>query len=190
MLHRLLLVIATLVLAAPALASGGGGHGGGGEKKKPEPGTTVEMPFLIVPLAQDGNLLGYAYVSSKMVCKSPMACIKIREKLAFLQDGFVREVNGKPLSLPTDPKELDKPQLIARLTAVAKRIVGGDQVVTMVIVEAKFSPLHPSDSTATPGGVAPPDQAPGQADAQSGEKGAGKSATKGATSKPAAERAH
>lgn len=188
MLHRLLLVIAALILTVPALASGGGGHGGG--EKKPEPGTTVEMPYLIIPLALDGNLLGYAYVSSKMVCKSPTACIKIREKLAFLQDGFVREVNGKSLSMPDDPKELDKAQLIARLTAVAKRIVGGDQVVTMIILEAKFSPLHPSDSTAPPGGVAPTDQAQGQAGAQSGGKEAGSGATKGATSKPAAERAH
>jgi len=54
------------------------------------------MPFLIAPMSKDGKLLGYAYISSKLVASSPGATIAVREKLAFIQDAFVRDVNAKP----------------------------------------------------------------------------------------------
>jgi hypothetical protein len=134
------LVIPLLISSAFAGEEGGG--------KKPEPGTTVEMPYLVVPMStQDGKLLGYTYVTSKLVCSSGDAAMAAREKLGFIQDGVVREVNARPLGLPDDPKTIDKAQLNARLTAVAKRIVGDKKVVSMVFIDIKYSPLHPSDQT-------------------------------------------
>lgn len=138
---------------APALAAGEVEANGG----KPEPGTTVEMPFLIAPMSLDGKLLGYAYITSKMVCSSGDAAIKVRQKLAFIQDGFVREVNGKSIAQSADPRAVDKPQLNARLTAVARRLVGDNKVVSMFFIDIKFNPLRPSQSTGD--GQVPPDQA-------------------------------
>lgn len=177
MLHRLVLLIFALCLAYPAW-----GAEGAKKEKKPEPGTNVEMPFLIAPMVQDGNLLGYSYISSKLVCSSPSACIAVREKLAFIQDAYVRDVNLQSVSQAADPKLVDKDILNARLTAAAKRIVGADKVVGMVFSEIKFAPLHPSDSESA---VAPPEQAPAQSSGTA-SAGDGKNASSaGATSKPA-----
>lgn len=141
-----LLILA--LLASPLWAAG----------KKPEPGTTVEMPYLMAPMAQDGKLLGYAYISSKLVCSAPEACIAVRDKLAFIQDAFVRDVNAQPISLASDPTAVDRDLLNARLTAKAKRIVGDRKVVNMVFLDIKFAPLRPSESTT--GVTTPPDQTP------------------------------
>jgi hypothetical protein len=146
---------------------------GAGEKeapvKKPDPGTTVEMPYLIVPMSQDGKLLGYTYISSKLVCSSPDACIAVRDKLAFIQDAFVREVNGKSLSLASDPAAIDQDLLNARLTANARRIVGDRKVVTMMFSSVKYAPLRPDSNTM--GGVPPNEQAPAASEAQKGAAG-------------------
>jgi hypothetical protein len=179
MLRRFILFVFAFCLAYPAW--------GAEPAKRPkiEPGTAVEMPFLMVPMSKDGDLLGYSYVASKLICTTSGGTIRVREKLAFIQDAFVREANGKPVSLATDPKMVDKDLLIARLTAAAQRIVGVQTVRTMVLVEIKFAPLHPSDSTPA---VAPPAQPPAEATPNGGTApgGAAKSASsEGATSKPA-----
>lgn len=169
-----LILIATLAVClalGPARAAGEVE----GNTKKPDPGTTVEMPFLIAPMSVDGKLQGYAYITSKMVCSSSSAAILVRQKLAFIQDSFVREVNGKSLSTTADPTAVDKAQLNARLTAAARRIVGDNKVVSMFFVDVKYNPLRPSPST--DGGAASLDQAAPQKGAGvAGEAAAGASA--------------
>ena len=180
MLSRLLLLVFAFFLAYPAW-----GAETAKKEKKPEPGTSVEMPFLVAPMTQDGNLLGYSYISAKLVCSSPNACIAVRQKLAFIQDAYVREVNLKPVALANDPKGVDKDLLNTRLTAAARGVVGADKVVRMTFEDIKFMPLHPDDSTAM---VPPPEQAPGTAVAAGDGKAQESSktaASAGATSKPA-----
>ena len=187
MLRRLLLILFAVLLAQSAWAGEAAT-----KEKKPEPGTSVDMPFLVAPMSQDGKLIGYAYISAKLVCSSPSACIAVREKLAFIQDAYVRDVNAKPIGLASDPKTVDRDMLNARLTAAAKKIVGAEKVVRMDFGDPKkptiqFAPLHPSESTAQ---AAPPaDQnapAQGAADGAAKADGTGKTASSaGATSKPA-----
>jgi hypothetical protein len=181
MFQRLILLLLALCLAYPAWGEEGPKKGA-----KPEPGTSVDVR-LMAPMSQDGNLLGYAYITAKMVCSSPGACITVREKFAFIQDAFVRELHAKPIGQASDPKKVDSDQFASRLTAAAKRIMGSDKVRTMFIVEEKFAPLHPSDSTAA---ATPPQQtASGNTTAGAGE--APKNASsEGATSKPAAGPPH
>jgi hypothetical protein len=128
-------------LAQPAFAEGVK------HAAKPEPGTSVEMPFLIAPLSKDGNLLGYAYISSKLITSSPGAAIAVREKLAFIQDANVRDVNASSIAKSDDPMGVDTAVLSLRLAAIAKRIVGENKVVRMVITAIQFAPLHPDGST-------------------------------------------
>jgi hypothetical protein len=182
MLQRLVLLIFALCLAYPAF-----GAEGASKRKKPEPGTSVEMPFLVAPMTEGGNLLGYSYISSRLLCSSPSACIAVREKLAFIQDAFVRDVNLKPVSPASDPKEVDRDLLNIRLTAAARRVIGADKVRGMAFEEIKFTPLHADDSTAN---VPPPEQTPADAAGKGGGKDqeSGKTAaSQGATSKPAAK---
>ena len=143
-MRRIFVPLLLLIMAAagqPALAAGA---------KAGPLGTNVEMPFLIAPMSKDGKLLGYAYISSKMVTPSPAATIAVREKLAFIQDAFVRDVNGAPISKTDDPRAVDEALLNARLVAVARRIAGSDKVVSMVFIAVQFAPLHPGESTVDP----------------------------------------
>jgi hypothetical protein len=122
-------------LAAPALA---------GDEKAPEPGTGVEMPYLIAPMVVEDRLVAYAYVSSKIVGTSPQAAIDIRLKLAFIQDAFVRDVNAASIGQAADPSKVDEVGLTARLLADARRIVGAGKIAGLKLVQVQISPMRPN----------------------------------------------
>jgi hypothetical protein len=145
------LAAAFVLLSLPAFAADA-------PKKAEEPGTHVEMPFLIAPMSQDGKLVGYAYISSKLVSSSPPASVEIREKLAFIQDAFVRDVNAAPIGKANDPQSVDTALLAGRLLSDARRIVGAAKVVSISFKQIQFAPLHPK--AATDDVVAPPERAP------------------------------
>jgi len=130
------------------------------DKPKEEPGTHVEMPFLIAPMSEDGKLQGYAYISSKLVSSSPGASVEIRDKLAFIQDAFVRDVNAAPIGKVSDPKSVDTALLGARLLADARRVVGASKVVSIEFTQIQFSSLHPAPTTE--GALPPSERAPGK----------------------------
>jgi hypothetical protein len=133
------LAIVLALCAAPALA----------DEKAGDPGTNVEMPFLIAPMSKDGKLLGYSYITSKLVASSQSAALDIRNKVAFIQDAFVRDVNAAPVSKTADPTAVDTASLADRLVADARRVVGAAKVVRIVFGDGKtdtgvkFAPLHP-----------------------------------------------
>jgi len=135
----ILTLVLAACLAAPVFAEGA--------KSKPAPGTSVEMPFLIAPMSKDGKLLGYAYISSKLVCASQNAAITVREKLAFIQDANVRDVYAVSVSRSDDPMKVDNDALSQRLADNARRIVGAGKVVRVEFGQVQFAPLHPSEST-------------------------------------------
>jgi hypothetical protein len=142
-------VLAALCLTLPARA-------GEESRKMEEPGTHVQMPFLIAPMSIDGKLQGYSYITSKLVASTPSASVEIREKLPFIQDAFVRDVNALPAGKAQDPLTIDTAALTARLVADARRVVGNTRVLTITFTEVRFSPLHPKATTDDP---APPENA-------------------------------
>ena len=144
--------------------------------KPPRPGTSVEMPFLIAPMSKDGKLLGYAYISSKLVCTSGSATVAAREKLAFIQDANVRDVNGRAIAVPDDPMKVDENGLALRLADNARRIVGAAKIVRVELVQVQFAPLHPSESTLN--------MVSSQEKAQALAQAAAATDTSGATAKP------
>ena len=141
------LAVLFLVASLPAFAA----------EKKEEPGTHVEMPFLIAPVSVDGKLEGYCYISSKLTTSSPGASVEVRNKLAFIQDAFVRDVNAAPIGFASDPTKVDTRLLTQRLVADARRIVGAAKVVTITFKQIQFSPLHPKPTTED--AVPPPERA-------------------------------
>ena len=189
-MRRILVPLLLLVLAAtgqPAPAAGA---------KAGAPGTNVEMPFLMAPMSKDGKLLGYTYITSKLVASSQSAAIDVREKLAFIQDAFVRDVNGDPIGKADDPTAVDTDVLNDRLVAAARQIVGYNRVVRMVFVAVQFAPLHPGDSTSnlappTEGGPGANATAPASTqDQNKGQSGASAATSAPATSKPAQDATH
>jgi hypothetical protein len=150
-LFAVLLVLA-LAFVVPAMAEEG-------SKKPKEPGTSVEMPFLIAPMSANGELMGYAYISSKLIAASQPASIQIRGKLAFIQDAFVRDVNAAPVSKASDTTAVDKDALGKRLVEDARRVVGPAKVAGIVFTQIQFAPLHPKSTTDD--AIPPSQRAPG-----------------------------
>jgi hypothetical protein len=137
--------LATLA-AAPAFAA----------EKAGDPGTNVEMPFLIAPMSKDGKLLGYAYISSKLVASSQRAALEIRDKIVFIQDAFVRDVNAAAIATGADPTVADPRLLADRLVADARRVVGSAKVARITFGNGDkdtgivFSPLHQTKTPEKP----------------------------------------
>lgn len=132
-----------LALAVPAFAADSA------EPAKGKPGTNVEMPYLMAPMnGADGNLDGYAYIQLLLTATSDTDALAVRDKLAFIQDAFVRDVNGPSVAKAADLTSVDQPQLAARLLADAKRIMGAGRVATLSIVSIQIASLHPSQTPA------------------------------------------
>ena len=131
-----LLLVAAL-FAAPAQAAAAEKAGNS------EPGTHVEMPILVAPMTVDGKLQGYAYVSSTVVATSLAAALQVRSRTPFIQDAYVRDVNGASIMKDDPPDQLDRDGLTARLLADARRIAGGALVASVLITQGQISPMQP-----------------------------------------------
>src|SRR5690349_9260339 len=96
--------------AKPAEAKAGDGKKGG------KPGTNVDMPYLIAPLSDaDGKLIGYAYLSSRLTAASDIIALSVRDKLPFIQDAMLRDVNAEPIATADDPEKVDIPGVERRM---------------------------------------------------------------------------
>jgi hypothetical protein len=147
-------ILMMLLAALPAMAAEEGGtHGDPAAveaRKGGAPGTNVEMPFLMAPVTgEDGKLNGYAYISTRLTASSGGAALTVRDKLPFIQDAFVRDVNARQVTAADHPDEVDIPELEARLLADARKVMGTGKVraitictVQMAALKAKGPPAH------------------------------------------------
>jgi hypothetical protein len=162
--------------------------------KSGAPGTNVEMPFLMAPLAGgDGKLSGYAYISTRLTATSAAGALDVRDKIAFIQDAFVRDVNGASVAKAADPGTmgafssyqsqqhtvpeelaeagrtfgLNAGALEARLLADAKKVMGAGKVASIAIAQLQVAPLHPDSAQPTawtpPPGTPMPEDKPAKA---------------------------
>ncbi|HWC63001.1 MAG TPA: hypothetical protein VG501_05215 [Rhizomicrobium sp.] len=121
----------------------------GPDKGAGAPGTNVEMPYLMAPMTDaDGKLSGYAYISMRLTATSDVNALAVRDKLAFVQDAFVRDVNGPGVAKKDDPETVDQPGLAQRLLADAKKIMGPGKVASIAITQVQIAPLHPVETPA------------------------------------------
>ena len=142
-------------LAAPVLAAAPAPAPPSSDKSG-APGANVEMPFLMAPLTgSDGKLSGYAYISTRLTATSGAGALDVRDRIAFIQDAFVRDVNSAGVAKPTDPGTVDNSALEARLLVDAKRVMGPGKVASIAIVQLQVAPLHP-DPSQTPATAPPP----------------------------------
>jgi hypothetical protein len=152
-----------LALSLPVLAAEEG-HEQSAHGKTPEagaPGTNIDMPFLMAPMTgADGKLSGYAYIASRVTATSDANATLVRDKLAFIQDAFVRDVNAREIANTGDPVKVDEPQLQARLLADARKVMGPGKVASVAIVQVQIAPLRPGPVTAVAGQLAPADPLP------------------------------
>lgn len=157
---RVLLLL--LLALSPAQAAGEGGHG----QPKAEggvgaPGTNVDMPYLMAPVIDaDSKLMGYAYIFGRLTATSADTVLAVRDKLAFIQDAFVRDVNDHPVmgpvTGPDDPEKTDIPGLESRLLADARKVMGAGKIKAYTICTIQMAPLRPKPQAAPTDPNAPP----------------------------------
>jgi hypothetical protein len=156
-MRRILPALLMFLASAPTLAAEPEAKGGA-------PGTNIDMPYLMAPMTgADGKLAGYAYISSRVTANTDSGANEVRDKIAFIQDAFVRDVNGPSIGKPDDPTQVDMPGLQARLLADARKVMGG-KIVSLAIVQVQIAPLHPLQTPAAP---PPPESTPAAAPAPS-----------------------
>ena len=129
-----------------------GGKKEGGEAKKGKPGTNVDMPLLMAPMTDaDGKLTGYAYISTLLIAKSDTIALTVREKLPFIQDAMVRDINNAVVTTPADPQSVDVPALEKRLLQDAQKVMGADKVKQITVCTVQIAQLHPVQTQAKNG---------------------------------------
>jgi len=102
-----ILALVAAVLTLPAFAAEEKKEG---EAKKGPAGTNVDMPFLMAPLTNaEGKLAGYAYISTRLTAMSDTIALSVRDKLPFIQDVMVRDVNAEGVTTPGDPRRWTYP---------------------------------------------------------------------------------
>ena len=140
-MRRTLTVLFLLALTGTAFAADKAEGG--------KPGTNVDMPYLMAPMTgADGKLTGYAYNSSRLTATSDTNALAVRNKLAFVQDAFVRDMNGASVAKANDATAVDQPALEARLLADAKKVMGAGTVASIALVQVQIAPLHPTQTPA------------------------------------------
>jgi hypothetical protein len=127
-----------------------------GEPAKGKPGTNVDMPYLMAPLTTaEGKLTGYAYISSRLTASADGGGTAVREKLPFIQDLMVRDVNATTVTTHDDPEKVDIAATEKRMLAAAAKVMGPGKVKLITICTIHISPLKPVQ---TPARDTPPEQ--------------------------------
>jgi hypothetical protein len=138
-MKKAVILALAMVVAMPAQAADDVGQ------KEGKPGTNVDMPFLMAPLIDgDGKLLGYAYISSRLTAVSDIFALAVREKLPFIQDAMVRDVNANSIAVPDDPEKVDIGQLESRMLNDVRKVMGPGKVKQIMVCSVQISELHPS----------------------------------------------
>ena len=157
-MRRVLTALIFAGLSAPAFAAGA--PAAPAQSAKGDLGSHVEMPYLMAPMTDaDGKLSGYAYISTILTATSEPNALAVRDKLAFIQDALVRDVNGASIAKAGDPTSVDQKALLARMTADATKVMGPGKVASLAIVTVQIAPLHPTQ-TEIPAADAPADATP------------------------------
>jgi hypothetical protein len=144
----ILLLAAALAMPAFAAEKSEGGKTGG------PAGTNVDLQYLMAPLGDaDGKLLGYAYITARLTASSDSDTLVVRDKMPFIQDALVRDVNAGPVATAADPQKIDVPGVEARLLADARRVVGAARIKVVTVCTIQVALLHLAQ-TPSP---APPD---------------------------------
>jgi hypothetical protein len=128
-----------LLLPAERVTAADAGKNGNAQDGGP---TDVEMPPLLAPVIVDNRLDSYAYITIQLTPAARDKVFLIREKVPFLQDGFLREVNKAPIGKAGDPKAVDQDALKKRLLARLNQILPKDTVSDLKFEQIVLSPIQ------------------------------------------------
>jgi hypothetical protein len=96
----------------------------------------VTLPTILAPMVAEARLENYAYITIVLKPAAPAGVLAIREKVPFLQDAFLRELNAAPIVKTGDPKSVDEAAVKARLISRMIQILPAGTVA-----ELNFEPI-------------------------------------------------
>jgi hypothetical protein len=96
----------------------------------------VTLPTILAPMVAEARLENYAYITIVLKPAAPAGVLTIREKVPFLQDAFLRELNAAPIVKTGDPKAVDEAVVKARLISRLNQILPAGTVA-----ELNFEPI-------------------------------------------------
>jgi len=99
---------------------------------------SVTMPPLLAPLFDENQrLTGYAYLQLDLRVRGDIW--RVRERIAFIQDAFVREVYAVSIAQDANPREIDPEKVRTHLLARAREVMGNDQVADVKLTSLGYA---------------------------------------------------
>jgi flagellar basal body-associated protein FliL len=105
--------------------------------------TNVELPAFLAPMLKDNRLEQYAYITVALTPANREKMLAIREKMPFLRDAFLREVNKANIVKADDPNSVDTVALKARLLVRVNQILPKGSVSDLKFQSIQMTPIQP-----------------------------------------------
>lgn len=105
--------------------------------------TNVELPPFLAPMLIENRLESYAYITITLTPVTREKMLAIREKMPFLQDAFLREVNKGSIVKADDPKSVDTVALKARLLVRLNQLLPRGTVSDLKFQQIVMTPIQP-----------------------------------------------
>ena len=118
-------------------------HAFGAEPAKDQGPTDVELPPFLAPMLIDNRLESYAYITITLTPVSREKMLAIREKMPFVRDAFLREVNKGSIVKADDPKSVDTVALKARLLVRLNQLLPRGTVSDLKFQQIVMTPVQP-----------------------------------------------
>ena len=103
---------------------------------------SIQLPPILAPMVVANRLQGYAYITVSVMPSGPDKVVIIRDKMPFLQDSFLRELNKTPIVKAEDAKAVDADAVKTRLTARMNQVLPAGTVSELKIDEVVLSPFQ------------------------------------------------
>ena len=84
----------------------------------------IDMPALMAPVSVNGELRYYVYLAIRLELSGDGQKDLVLQRIPYIQDAFLREVHRASIAVNNDPETVDGHGLIARLVAIAEKVVG------------------------------------------------------------------
>jgi len=104
--------------------------------------TNVELPAFLAPMLIENRLESYAYITIALTPANREKMLAIREKMPFLRDAFLREVNKATIVKADDPKNVDTVALKARLLMRVDQILPKGTVSDLKFQQIVMTPIQ------------------------------------------------
>ena len=104
----------------------------------------VDLPPILAPMVVSNRLDGYAYISISLTPSGRDKVVTIREKMPFLQDAFLRELNKSPIVKADNPKAVDADGVKTRLVARMNQILPSGTVAELKLEQIVLVPFQSS----------------------------------------------